>query len=62
MCLGPNLGGIQPDVITQFEMFYVIMVQQDGLKVLIPCGHLMYCIVNVVVNIVMSFFIMYCIP
>ena len=34
ICIGPNHGGIRTSPVTKFESFYIIMVQQDGLKVL----------------------------
>ena len=30
---GPNHGGLHSGAISQFELYYVIVVQQDGLKV-----------------------------
>ena len=33
LCAGPNHGGVQTSPVTKLDMFYVVMVQQDGLKV-----------------------------
>ena len=31
--IGPNHGGLQSDAVSTFEVFYVVFVELDGLKV-----------------------------